>query len=143
MCSLKDWKTSGPQGDYRSIAAVAALMATGNEDFSGIGGMWVGSLLTRTRLFRKKATDQFFVSFGFETHAALGWQVTALELTDGRQFFRVPPVDGQSLASHVDRLQFLTTSHIGAPGACDREEFEGIPILICQLFSFPAISAQA
>jgi hypothetical protein len=143
MCSLKDWKTSGPQGDYRSIAAVAALKATGNDDFDGIGGMWVGSLLTRTRLFRKKATDQFFVSFGFETHAALGWQVTALELTDGHQFFRVATVDDQSLASHVDRLQFLTTSQIGAHGATDHEDFEGIPIQICQFLSFPAISVQA
>jgi hypothetical protein len=140
---LKDWKTSGPQGDYRSIAAVAALTATGNEDFNGIGGMWVGSLLTRTRLFRKKATDQFFVSFGFEAHAALGWQVTALELTDGQQFFRVAPVDGQSLAGHVDRLQFLTTSQLGTHGATDREDFEGIPIQICQFLSFSPISVQA
>jgi hypothetical protein len=128
---VQDWKKAGRPADCRSIAAVVALDALRSSQYRGIGGLWVGCLLFRRGLFRRKVDSVISVSYGFEAYAAAAWQVQVL--ADG--IFRVAPGDADDKAITSKRLHMLTTFELGAPGSEAAEEFEGIPFEECQKLS--------
>ena len=56
-------KPAGAQADFRSVAAMLAIKSTAGQNFRGLTGAWVGSLLQEGGIYRRR-DGQYFLSLG-------------------------------------------------------------------------------
>jgi hypothetical protein len=122
------WKAAGGGASRRSYASLAMLQELEGEDFKGVSMAWTSVLLLRHRLYRRQSDAAYFVSFGCEGWAAIGWRLRKLVYTlDGvdQNYFAL--VGG----SQKDPLQTLVSTRLSPdPTDIDAEAFVGIPFCV-------------
>ncbi|CAE7273848.1 unnamed protein product, partial [Symbiodinium necroappetens] len=126
-------KPAGTEADERAVSALAALQALRRNGFLGADALWAGSLLQRGHLFRQKATHKTFISLGFESYCALGWELATRSFCGHTYFYYAPAL---TRADAVKQLLFLVCTDLAKDAAsAGREEFEAIPFQLCPSFS--------
>ena len=126
-------KPAGTEADERAVSALAALQALRRNGFLGADALWAGSLLQRGHLFRQKATHKTFISLGFESYCALGWELATRSFRGHTYFYYAPAL---TRADAVKQLLFLVCTDLAKDAAsAGREEFEAIPFQPCPSFS--------
>lgn len=126
-------KTSGTEAEDKGVAAVIALRLLKPSNFEGIGGLWPGCLLQRGRLFKKVGGDSFWVSLGFETYVAIGWECSVIQDV-GESYFRLGSQSGE--LEHIKaRLQWMKCSGLNSPETDCQEEYQGIPFEVSSVLS--------
>ena len=121
-------KPSGAAAEWRSIAAVHTVRQYSHCSFSNVAGAWVTCLLQQGLLYRAVLTNEFSVSLGCPSTAAMLWKVRSL---DNGNFFVLhhrPLGDG---FIDPDVIHFASTHLLGA-GEDASDEYFGVPTEICQ-----------
>jgi hypothetical protein len=123
-----EWKLSGQHADNRAIAGARALLDSADNEFSGIGSLWISCLLQLGGLFREKSTGQVFLSLGFNFKVAAGFLVE--EMSPG-YFLIIDASNMPDTQAAIDKLLWKMTSTVGSVGSESIEDFEGIPCEPC------------
>jgi hypothetical protein len=119
------WKPAGASASRRSYTSYAMLKALESCDFRGVSMAWSSVLLLRHRVYLRRSDGGYFISFGFEGWASIGWRLQKLihrqEGVDKVFFGLLGGEQGEPLVT------LLSTRLSPDPTVTDTEDFAGVP----------------
>lgn len=127
--------------DLRAVAAAVALTHQSAEDFRDLSALWCGCLLQMGSVFYRNQEEDFLLSLGFHSQAALCWRLDSYAPPNGEPAFFWPRVG----ANAKDFLVWVTLTKLESrdnPGSADA--FQGVPTetchstQVCGIFQPPA-----
>lgn len=112
-------KPTGSAAEFRSIAAMSALRQHHDSNFESLPGVRVSVLLQAGHVFHRKSDDQYALSLGPATHAALMWRIEEFS-----GFFAVHSV--------VNLREPASEPSFWSPSSFEEEsDISGVPTEIC------------
>ena len=114
------WRAAGSASNARSVASSFALRVCDAKGFRLANAAWAGCLLKQVGLgFMERGSDKIFISLGFESCAACGWQLTPIAT-------ETPGVECFTLDGCQENPQFL----LNFSTLPERSDYLGVPLQV-------------
>ena len=111
------WKSAGPEGDKRCVAAVRFLKADVEGDFATPHLAWMSKFLLKGQVYYELASEPFRLSLGFHGWCTVGWPLERIDYGGDVYLKHVTPIRYSQL---VTMRQSRTLGHLDANQSINR-----------------------